>query len=208
MKPLTKEDLIPYADYERVRDSFRQRIIQLKQRRRISLGDRVTLVFENRETIQFQIQEMIRVERIFEPAKIQAELDVYNELIPAEGQLSATLLIEITDNERITQELDAFRGIDRGNTVAIQAGPHTVYGEFEGGRSKEDKISAVHFVLFRPTAEFVRTLADPDSKVLILINHPGYRVEAEVPEDMRQEWLSDLRSVEAEQVGHFSERAG
>ncbi|MER3422070.1 MAG: DUF3501 domain-containing protein [Nitrospiraceae bacterium] len=208
MKPLTKEDLIPYAEYERIRDSFRRRIIQLKERRRISLGDRVALLFENRDTIQFQVQEMIRVERIFDPAKIQDELDVYNKLIPGKGQLSATLFIEITDSERIKQDLDAFQGIDRGNVVAIQAGRHRIYAEFEGSHSKEDKISAVHFVTFRPTVDFIRALSDPDSRISILINHPAYQVETDVPEDMRQEWLSDLRSSEVEQVGHPSGGAG
>ena len=139
---------------------FGSEIIRLKQRRRISVGDRITLVFENRQTIQFQIQEMIRVERIVDPVKVQDELEVYNAQLPADGELSATLFIEITDSERIKQDLDAFQGIDRGRTLALTAGEHTVYGEFEGGHSKEDKISAVHVVTFRPLPDFVRALKE------------------------------------------------
>ncbi len=192
MKGLTLGDVISYADYERQRDEFRARIIALKRRRRISVGNLVTLVFENRDTIQFQIQEMLRVEHILDPQKIQAELDVYNALLPANGELSATLFIEITEQEQIRPVLDLFRGIDRGETVAIAAGPHVVYGEFEGGRSKEDKISAVHFVRFRTTAEFAKAVADEQSPVTLTVHHGQYRAQAVVPLEMRQEWLKDL----------------
>jgi hypothetical protein len=192
MRPLTKADLLAHDDYERQREAFRERIIALKRRRRISVGDLITLVFENRDTIQFQIQEMIRVEHIFDPQKVQAELDVYNALLPADGQLSATLFIEVTEQERIQPILDLFQGIDRGEKVAIAAGPHVVYGEFEGGRSKEDKISAVHFVRFRPTSEFVKVLADERSPVTLTVHHGPYRARAVVSPEMRQEWLEDL----------------
>jgi hypothetical protein len=201
MKLLTKEDLIPYADYERQRDSFRQRIIELKQPRRISVGEQITLVFENRDTIQFQIQEMIRVERIFDPAKVQGELDVYNELLPAEGELSATLFIEITESDRIKQRLDSFQGIDRGESVALAIGPCKVYGEFEVGHSKEEKISAVHFVRFRPPRDFVKALLDDGQAASILVNHDVYKAKAIVLEDLRREWLADLGLSMASKAG-------
>ncbi|HTK88466.1 MAG TPA: DUF3501 family protein [Nitrospiraceae bacterium] len=194
MNPLTKADLLSYEDYERSRDAFRTRIIALKQRRRLSVGDKITLVFENRETIQFQIQEMIRAERIVDPGKVQNELDVYNALLPAKGELSATLFIEITESDQIERDLDAFQGIDRGQTVALLAGSSAVYGNFEGGHSKEDKISAVHFVKFCPSFEWIRELGQDGMSVSIRIDHPAYRWEAEVPQAMRQDWLADLRS--------------
>jgi hypothetical protein len=193
MKPLAKADLLSYEAYERSRDTFRQRIIELKQRRRLSVGDKVTLVFENRDTIQFQIQEMIRVERIVDPDKVQGELDVYNALLPGDGELSATLFIEITDSDQIERDLDAFQGVDRGQTVAILAGPVAVYGQFESGHSREDKISAVHFVKFCPSPEWIREVAREDADVSIRIDHPAYRREAMVSDEMRQEWLADLR---------------
>ena len=109
MKQVKKQDLIPYAEYEEGRDTFRRRIIEQKRRRRISIGDHVTLLFENRDTVQFQIQEMVRAERIVDPAKLDGELEVYNALLPAEGELSATLFIEVTDDDRLKEVLDALR---------------------------------------------------------------------------------------------------
>jgi hypothetical protein len=103
MKPLIQADLLPTADYERQREQFRSQIIALKQRRRISVGPLITLIFENRETLRFQTQEMIRVEHILDPHKIQDELDVYNALMPGDGELSATLLIEITEQDRMKE---------------------------------------------------------------------------------------------------------
>lgn len=191
MKVLTQADLTPFAEYERTRDAFRRGIIELKGRRRLAVGDQVTLVFENWDTIRFQVQEMIRTERILDPAKVQEELDVYNALLPAPGELSATLFIEITESARIKEALDAFQGIDRDETVALQAGPHLVYGSFETGRSTEDKISAVHFVRFRPGRDFVDALAS-GAPAFALIAHPRYRAKAPVPREMREEWLADL----------------
>ena len=106
MKQLIQTDLLSMADYERQREQFRSQIIALKQRRRISVGPLITLVFENRETLRFQTQEMIRVERILEPHKVQEELDVYNVLMPGSGELSATLLIEITEQDRRIRRRD------------------------------------------------------------------------------------------------------
>ena len=101
----------------------------MKRRRRISVGEHVTLLFENLDTIRFQIQEMIRAERIVDPGRVQEELDVYNALLPAEGELSATLFIELTDNERLKEDLDGFKGIDRGKTVCLKVPSAVVRGE-------------------------------------------------------------------------------
>ena len=192
MKGMTLDDVISYADYERQREEFRSRIIALKQRRRISVGPLLTLVFENRDTLRFQIQEMIRVERIFDPAKVQDELDVYNALLPSHGELSATLLIEITDEAKMKQWLDQFMGLDHGEKVAIVAGGEQAFGEFEGGHSHETKISAVHFVRFRPTAAMTAAFADLRRPVTMAVNHRGYQAEVPVPGSMREEWLADL----------------
>jgi len=192
MRDMTLDDVIPIADYERQREAFRARIIALKQRRRISVGPLITLVFENRDTLRFQIQEMIRVEHIVDPAKVQDELDVYNALLPSPDELSATLLIEITDKAKMKEWLDAFMGLDRGKTVAIVAGGEQAYGVFEGGHSHETKISAVHFVRFRPTAAMKAAFADLRRPVSIMIDHGRYHAEASVPGTMREEWLADL----------------
>jgi len=192
MKPLIQTDLLPTADYERQREPFRSQIIALKQRRRISVGPLITLVFENRETLRFQTQEMIRVEHILDPHKIQDELDVYNALMPGDGELSATLLIELTDQDRMKEWLDVFMGLDHGETVAIRAGSEQAFGLFEGGHSHETKISAVHFVRFRPTASLTAAFADLRQSVMLAVHHHEYHAEAPVPGSMREEWLSDL----------------
>jgi len=192
MNALTAGDIRPSADYERQREAFRARIIALKQRRRISVGPLITLVFENRDTLLFQIQEMIRVEQIVDPAKIQEELDVYNALMPAVDELSATLLIEITDDARMKEWLDAFMGLDRGQTVAITAGGAQVFAEFEGGHSHETKISAVHFVRFKIPAPVKAAFADLRVPVTLSVEHGNYREAAPVSGSMREEWLKDL----------------
>lgn len=193
MKPLIQADLLSIAEYERKRESFRSKIIALKQRRRISLGPLLTLVFENHETLRFQTQEMIRVEHIVDPFKVQAELDVYNILMPGAGEVSATLLIEITEQERMKEWLDMFMGLDHGETVSIRAGNEQVFGEFEGGHSHETKISAVHFVRFKPTKSMTEAFADLRVPVILAAHHREYHAEVPVPGSMREEWLSDLQ---------------
>lgn len=193
MKTLTQEDLIPYASYEQQREGFRSRIIALKKRRRISIGPLITLVFENRETLQFQVQEMIRAERIVDPVKVQEELEIYNTLLPTRGELSATLLIEIVAQERIKEWLDLFMGLDHGQKVAIRAGSHTAFGEFEGGHSHETKISAVHFVRFTISVSMIEVLGRREVPTTISVDHATYHEAALVPWDMRQEWLTDLK---------------
>ncbi len=192
MKLLTPQDLLSAAQYEESRDAIRQNIIALKKRRRISVGEFVTLVFENRETLLFQIQEMIRIERIFDPRKIQEECDVYNALLPDRNELSATLFIEITDSEKIQSLLDSFKNIDQADTVGLKVGDISIFAKFESGHSKEDKISAVHFVRFSTTPTFRDLLAQMEIPAFLTILHPQYRAEAPVSQELRHEWLKDL----------------
>ena len=193
MNLLTPQDLLPVAAYEQQREPFRSQIIALKQRRRISVGPLITLVFENRETLRFQTQEMIRVEQILDPHKVQEELDVYNALMPGAGELSATLMIEITEQDRMKEWLDMFMGLDHGEKIAICARTEQVFGEFEGGHSHETKISAVHFVRFRPTASMTASFADLHVPVTLTVHHHEYHADTPVPGSMREEWLKDLR---------------
>lgn len=192
MNLLTPQDLLPAAEYERQREQFRSQIIALKQRRRISIGPLITLVFENRDTLRFQTQEMIRVEHILDPHKVQEELDVYNGLMPGAGELSATLMIEITEQERMKEWLDTFMGLDHGDTVAIRAGDDQTFGLFEGGHSHETKISAVHFVRFRPTESMIAAISNLRVPVTLTVDHRGYHADTPVPGSIREEWLKDL----------------
>lgn len=192
MKPLTTQDVLSIEDYERARDVFRRRIIDLKQRRRISIGNLLTLVFENRDTVLFQIQEMIRAERILRPERVSEEVDMYNEQIPGAGELSATLMIEITDPSQVKPALDRLQGIDRGRTVGIRVGPHLLYGVFEQGRSNEEKISAVHYVRFPVPAAVKALMEDPAAPMQVVVTHPRYQAVEAVPEGLRRSLLDDL----------------
>ena len=192
MKPLTTQDVLPIEDYERAREAFRRRIIELKQRRRLSVGNLITMVFENRETVLFQIQEMVRAERILKPERVREEVEMYNEQIPGAGELSATLMIEVTDPSQVKPVLDRLRGIDQGQTVGLRVGPHLVYGTFEQGRSNEEKISAVHYVRF-PVPEAVREMmGDPAAPLQVVVTHPRYQAAQPVSEEMRRSLLEDL----------------
>lgn len=193
MKLVTPQELLSAADYEKQRTDIRQHIIALKKRRRITVGKYITLVFENRETVLFQIQEMLRTERIFAPEKIQEECDVYNALLPGTNELSATLFIEITDPDKIQELLDSFQAIDESNTVGISVGEHQVFANFEAGHSKEDKISAVHFVRFLTTPPFRDHLAQTETPAFLTIAHPRYQAKALISPEMREEWLLDLQ---------------
>lgn len=190
---ITPQELLSAADYEEQRIKIRQQIIDLKKRRRITVGEYITLVFENRETVLFQIQEMLRTERIFAPEKIQEECDVYNALLPGINELSATLYIEITDADNIQTLLNSLKGIDNPDIVAIYIKGEKIFANFEAGHSNEEKISAVHFVRFAFTQKLRDQLAHDECPAFLTINHPNFQAEAPIPNDMRQEWLQDLQ---------------
>ena len=158
MKKVGLDDILGLSGYEKAREDFRRGIIELKRKRRISIGDRVSLVFENRDTVIYQIQEMLRAERITDLDKIRNEISVYNELIPNAHELSATMFLEIEDQTHLRDELLKFLGIDEA--VWLKVGGHSVRGQFEEGRSKDDKISAVQYVRFPFTPDAQRAFTD------------------------------------------------
>jgi|LNFM01.1.fsa_nt_gb hypothetical protein len=192
MQPLTVEDLKPLDEYEQIREDVRRWTIALKRSRRITVGEYITLVFENRDTLWFQIQEMIRAERIIDSKQMQDEVEAYNELIPAASELSATLMIEVTEASRIKDILDSLQGIDRGQTVWMRVGPRLIYGIFESGHSKENKISAVHFVRFHLPESIKTELKNFQTRIDIGITHPNYHAVVPVPDEMRFAFLNDL----------------
>ena len=185
MDKIRLADVVNFFEYEKVREARRARIIDLKRRRRVAVGRYLSFVFENRETVLFQIQEMCRAERIASDVKVQEEIDVYNALLPGPGELSATMFIEIEDMARIKPVLDRLLGIDRGQCVWLQIGREfAVPGEFEAGHSDEEKgkLAAVHFVRFRFSPQAAR--AFPRSEVHLVVEHPAEqsrtRLDAEV----------------------------
>jgi hypothetical protein len=172
MKKIVLDDILGFTAYEKVREEFRREIIEKKKLRRVSVGQNISLVFENRDTVIFQIQEMLRAERITDLDKIREEIAVYNELIPNPGELSATLFIEIEDQTHLRDELLQFLGID--DAVMFKVGEQQIPGRFEEGRSKEDKISAVQYVRF-PFSAAARQAFIAGAPAEIVIDHPNYR---------------------------------
>jgi hypothetical protein len=187
-------DVLNFFEYEKVRDETRRRVIAVKRARRVTVGRHLSFVFENRDTLLFQIQEMCRVERITDDARIQDEIDVYGALLPRPGELSATMMIEIADKEQIKPILDRFMGIDSGRHVWIQVGREfAVAGEFEAGHSDEEKgkLAAVHFVRFAFPEAAVRAFAD--SPVFLVVDHPAERSRTEISAETKAALLEDLR---------------
>ena len=191
MKKVALDDIMGLTAYEKVRDNFRRRIIDLKQARRVAVGDRVTLVFENRDTVIFQIQEMVRAERIVDLDKIREEIEVYNELIPEPEELSATLFLEIEDQTHLREELLKFLGIDEA--VYFKVGSQSIHARFEAGHSKEDKISAVQYVKF-PFSEQARMALVEGEEAELVIDHPNYQARTLIEIRTRQLLIEDLNS--------------
>lgn len=179
-------------EYEVARPEFRRRVIDVKSRRRVAVGPLVTLVFENRDTALFQIQEMLRAERIVDPAKVQDEIDVYNTLLPDRGEIAATLFIEITDEARVKPVLDAFIGLDEGRSLRMEIAGDEYFARFEAGHGREDKISAVHYVRF-PLGEKGRAALESARRARLVLEHGEYRASAELSSDTVSELIEDLR---------------
>jgi len=192
LKKVTRGDIKDILAYEKTRPEERARIIALKKNRRIEAGRRISVVFENRETVIFQIQEMMRVERIVKEEAIKDELRAYNGLIPDANELSATLLIEITNQRRIKAELEKFLGLDKGRKVWLEFGGTKVYATFEGGRSKERKISAVHFLRFPFTAQQSRRFRTGEDEARLVVSHPNYKQRVNISPQVRTSLIRDL----------------
>ncbi len=193
MAKLTLADVEDLAAYERVRGESRRRVIAIKEDRRVAVGERVSLLFENRDTVLSQVQEMVRAERIVEPDKIQFELDTYNALLPGDGELSATLFIEITGAADVRREMDRFIGLDRPGAVFLDlGGAGRAVGRFEAGHSTATRISAVHYVKFPVSRDQAGALAEGTEPIALVVDHPGYRARAELGPRVRRALAADL----------------
>jgi hypothetical protein len=194
---LSLDDIADLRAYERERDEFRNRIIALKRRRRVAVGPIITLLFENRDTIRFQIQEMARAEKMLTDEAIQTELDVYNPLIPEPGELSATLFVELTSKEQLVEWLPKLVGVERSVEFLIGegAGADVVRCEVEAAHAdqltREDVTASVHYVRFRFTPEQVERFAG--EPVVLAVNHPAYAEGARLNPETKSALLEDLR---------------
>ena len=179
-------------EYEVSRPDFRRHIIDLKKRRRVPVGSLVTLVFENRDTALFQIQEMLRAERIVDPRKVQDEIDVYNTLLPDAGEVAATLFIEVTEEARVKPVLDSFIGLDEGQSLRMEIGRKEYFATFEAGHGREDKISAVHYVRF-PLGEEGREALVSTRAARMILEHGTYAATSALAPETIEELIGDLQ---------------
>lgn len=195
MRPIEASEIVPLQRYAALRDDYRSRVIAYKRDRRMDVGEQITLVFEDRETVRFQIQEMLWVEHIGDAAGVAGEVAVYNELVPRANELSATLLIEITDSERIRAELERLVGIDESVYLVLGEAPdeRRVRAEFDRRQLDADRVSAVHYLRFMLTPADVAALADPALRARLRVAHPHYRREDEIRPALRARLVADLQ---------------
>ncbi|MDP2292579.1 MAG: DUF3501 family protein [Actinomycetota bacterium] len=189
---LTLSDIADARAYERERDALRSQVIELKRRRRVEVGTVVTLTFENRDTMRYQIQEMARVERIFTDEAIQEELDVYNPLIPEPGHLCATLFIELTTDEQMREWLPKLVGIEQSVLLRLPDGSEVrclVDPQHASQLTRDHVTAAVHYVTFALTAEQVAAFTDG---TVLAIDHPAYLEAVELAPHTIAELRRDL----------------
>ena len=193
MNRLTRADLLPLERYATERADFRSRVIAHKQARKIALGPNVTLLFEDRLTVQYQIQEMLRIERIFEAAGIQDELDAYNPLIPDGSNLKATMLLEFPDPEERAERLSQLGGIEHRLYAEVTGFPRIfAYADEDMDRSNQSKTSAVHFVRFEFPAAAIAALR-AGAGLAFGIEDPRLPGFVQVPEASRAALVADFQ---------------
>jgi Protein of unknown function (DUF3501) len=193
MSKLTRNDLYSLEKYSAIRPEFRDKVMAHKASRRLAIGEHVTLYFEDSLTMQYQVQEMLRLERIFEAESIQQELDVYNPLIPDGSNWKATFMVEYEDVEERRAALARLIGIEK--TVWVQAkGYAKVYPicNEDLDRETDEKTAAVHFMRFELTPEMVAAIKN-GATIRAGIDHPEYRKEVELPPQVRSSLAGDLR---------------
>ena len=189
---IQKSDLLNIIDYEKQRDNYRSELIDYKKNRRFKLGPNILITFENSKTMKFQIQEMMRAERMVHDNQIEEELNVYNPLIPSGDELSATLFIEITDPEKIRPVLDSFIGLTEGANVFFEIDGEKVAAEFEEGRGKEDIISSVHYIRFPFTEEQKNNFVNDSSSISINIDYGEYSHSIALDDNMKNSLADDF----------------
>jgi hypothetical protein len=189
---IKRDSLMPLETYARERASFRAKVLEHKKKRAVHVGEHVTLHFEDELTIRYQVQEMLRIERIFEEAGIQGELDAYNPLIPDGGNWKATMLIEFPDADERQRMLGLLKGIERRVWVQIdECEPVFAIADEDLERENDEKTSAVHFLRFELSAA-MRERLRRGAKVAVGVDHPQYRARSELAPDTRSALAADV----------------
>ena len=193
MEKLNKSDLFSLEEYSINRDSFRKKVLEEKQHRKVYIGEHVVLLFENKNTIQYQIQEMLRIEKIFDAEGIQEELDAYNPLIPDGSNLKAVMLIEYPNVEERKEKLKILKGIER--KIWIKVGSHNkvfAIADEDLEREDETKTSAVNYLRYEFSASMINDWKN-DASVIMGIDHENYQSsEAIISSDISSQLSGDF----------------
>jgi Protein of unknown function (DUF3501) len=194
MLPLTLDDLLPLEEYaNRRREFFESLGRYLDRYRRVRIGPELTLVFENRQTLWFRVQEILRISRLSEPALVQQELDVYNQLLPRRNQLQAALLIDNKDSTRLSEELTAWRDLS-GDHLILAVADNRVSAFLVTCRPEDRAIGAAHWVQFTLGNDERTLLADPHLPARFEVAHPHYNhASSPLGDEIRQSLLDDLK---------------
>lgn len=194
---LKLKDILDIREYNKIRDDFRKKIIEHKKKRRVHVGTFQTFLFEDKETIQFQIQEMARVEKIDTDEGIQEELDIYNPLISRPGKLSATMFIELTSDEQLREWLPKLVGIERSYELHIGSGDEKIIiknkldEQHDESLTREETTASVHYLWWEVTPQMCDKFEE--GPVILKCTHPKYQEESELSDATRKELVKDLR---------------
>ncbi len=192
MKPVDRGEILGLAEYESVRERFRARVIAEKKLRRVQLGPRATAVFENHDTMLMQIQEMLRTERITRAAAVQHEIDTYNELVPGQGELSCTVMIEIVDKAERDAFLQQALGFEK-HVWLVADGEHVPARALDRG-TPQDRTTAVHYLKFSLPAAIAALLrSGVPAEVVLEVDHPAYAARAILPRETLASLAADLQ---------------
>ena len=192
MENIQLNDLMNIIEYEKVRQKYRSDLIVYKKRRRIGIGPNITVTFENKRTMKFQIQEMMRAERMVHDHQIEEEVNVYNSLLPKKNELSATLFIEVTDESKIKSILNSFIGLTDGENLYFKIGVSKIPAIFESGREEDDKISSVHYIKFIFNQESISLFKDQNKDVELEVNYKDYVYSVNLDKKTRESLIEDL----------------
>jgi len=193
MPQIQRDSLLTLEAYSRSRDSFRKQVMAHKKHRRVPLGDHVMLIFEDELTIRYQVQEMLRAEKIFEEDEIRHELETYNPLIPDGRNWKATMMIEYPDVEERKRALATLKGIEDRAYVQVEGSPRVyAIADEDLERENDEKTSSVHFLRFELTEDMAKALKYGVS-LAIGVDHPSYRASIDpVSPEVRDALVADL----------------
>jgi len=189
MKPIERNEVLGLGEYEAIRPHFRARVIDEKKQRRVALGPRATVLFENRDTVLLQIQEMLRTERITREAAIQHEIDTYNEFVPGARELSCTVMIEIDDKDEREKFLADAIGIE--SAFSVTCGGETCAGATTPDRLSPDRASAVIYLKFA-LGERAASALKKGEPAELAVDHAAYRARITLPPALAKSLGEDL----------------